>query len=63
MAGCDPLKDEGIAYAKALKKSGNSVDVLEFKGQIHGFLTIGAKISDTRKLITLVCERINNSFS
>ena len=63
LAGCDPLKDEGIAYAKALKKSGNSVEVFEFKGQIHGFLTMGAKISDTRKLITLVCERINNSFS
>ena len=34
----------------------------EFKGQIHGFLTMGAKISDTSKLITLVCDRINDSF-
>ena len=34
LAGCDPLKDEGIAYAKALRKSDNSVEVFEFKGKI-----------------------------
>ena len=62
VAGCDPLRDEGIAYGEALKKAGNNVEIKIFKGQIHGFLTMGARISDTNKLIKLVSEKITNSF-
>ena len=62
VAGCDPLRDEGIAYGEKLKKAGNKVDIKIFKGQIHGFLTMGARISDTNKLIKLVSEKITNSF-
>ena len=62
VAGCDPLRDEGIAYGEALKKAGNKVEIKIFKGQIHGFLTMGARISDTNKLIKLVSEKITNSF-
>ncbi len=61
VAGCDPLKDEGIAYGKLLKKAGNKSEIEIFNGQIHGFLTMGARISDTSKLIDLVCKRINKS--
>ena len=56
VAGCDPLKDEGKAFAKAL------VELFEFKGQIHGFLTMGARISDTKKLINLICRKIDEAF-
>ena len=62
VAGCDPLRDEGIAYGEALKKAGNNVEIKIFKGQIHGFLTMGARIRDTNKLIKLVSEKITNSF-
>ena len=62
VAGCDPLRDEGIAYGEALQKAGNNVEIKIFKGQIHGFLTMGARISDTNKLIKLVSEKITNSF-
>lgn len=62
VAGCDPLKDEGIAYGEALKKAGNSVETITFDGQIHGFLTMGARISDTAKLISLISNQINNVF-
>ena len=47
---------------KHLKKQGNNVEIKIFKGQIHGFLTMGARISDTNKLIKLVSEKITNSF-
>ena len=62
VAGCDPLKDEGIAYGEALIKAGNNVEIKIFEGQIHGFLTMGARISDTNKLIKLVSKSINKSF-
>ena len=62
VAGCDPLKDEGIAYGEALKKAGNITETKIFHGQIHGFLTMGARISDANKLIKLVCKKIDESF-
>jgi acetyl esterase len=37
IAGFDPLRDEGLAYADALRAAGNFVRVLVFSGLIHGF--------------------------
>lgn len=62
LAGCDPLKDEGIAYGKKLLKAGNNVETKVFDGQIHGFLTMGARINDTAALISLVGNRIDSAF-
>lgn len=40
VAGCDPLKDEGLAYADALRGAGGTVQQLFFAGGIHGFMTM-----------------------
>jgi acetyl esterase len=37
-AGCDPLCDEGEAYARALEKSKVPVTFRHFPGQMHGFI-------------------------
>jgi acetyl esterase len=38
---CDPLCDEGVAYARRLEREGVRVTHLHFSDQIHGFVSMG----------------------
>jgi acetyl esterase len=40
IAGHDPLRDEGIAFAGALSAAGVSTTRLDYEGGIHGFMTM-----------------------
>ncbi len=42
VAGYDPLRDEGEAYARRLHDDGVHVTVRRYPGMVHGFLVIGA---------------------
>jgi len=46
VAGCDPLRDEGIAYAQALEKTGVKVKLHEFEGMIHAYMLLDALVVD-----------------
>lgn len=45
-AGCDPLRDEGIAYANALKERNVSVEHHAFDGMIHAFMLLESLVED-----------------
>ncbi|RAJ56515.1 acetyl esterase [Streptomyces sp. Amel2xB2] len=45
-AGCDPLCDEGRAYAERLRRAGVPVTEAHFPGMFHGFLGAGSLLPD-----------------
>jgi acetyl esterase len=44
-AECDPIKDDGEAYAARLRADGVPVDIIRYDGQIHGFFTMPGVMS------------------
>lgn len=50
-AQCDPLRDEGRAYADKLSESGTGVTYIEYKGMIHAFMPLYPVIKEGRRAI------------
>lgn len=46
-AGLDPLRDEGEAYAEAMRSAGVAVEAIRYDGLIHGFFQMSAVIEAT----------------
>jgi acetyl esterase len=49
VAECDPLHDEGVAYAEALRRAGNAVTLSDYPGMIHPFFSMGGAVDAGRK--------------
>lgn len=48
LAECDPLVDEGLAYADKLRAAGVAVDLEIYRGVVHGFIAFGRVIAEAR---------------
>ena len=44
IAGCDPLRDEGIAYGQALSQLGVKVEQHSFDGMIHAYMLLDSMV-------------------
>jgi acetyl esterase len=49
LAECDPLHDEGVAYARHLQAGGVKVDLQVYPGMTHDFLRMGAIIDEAEE--------------
>jgi len=60
VAGCDPLRDEGVAYAGLLEHFGVKVELLEAEGMIHGFLSLGGIIPECLDVVDDLAEHMHH---
>ena len=57
-AGCDPLLDEGKAYADRLAAAGVPVEYRCFDGTIHAFLSFAAQLPVAHDALAFVASRL-----
>ncbi|HTT58572.1 MAG TPA: alpha/beta hydrolase [Acidimicrobiales bacterium] len=58
VAECDPLRDEGVAYAGLLEHFDVSVELLEAEGMVHGFLEMGGVVPEALAIVDDVAAHL-----
>lgn len=58
LAECDPLHDEGLAYAERLRQAGNAVELVEYPGMAHGFFGWRPVVPASEAAQNLACARL-----
>jgi acetyl esterase len=59
----DPLRDEGDAYAAALKKAGVAVDHSQYAGAVHGFFMFFSEFDVSRRSMNEASEWLKAQFA
>lgn len=62
VAGYDPLRDEGVDYAKRLIEAGNRVRLANYEGMIHGFYLMGGAVDAARRAVAESAEVLREAF-
>jgi acetyl esterase len=57
----DPLRDEGEAYAEALRAAGNEVTVTRYDGMIHGFLELSGFVPEGKVARDQACQALREA--
>jgi acetyl esterase len=59
----DPLRDEGLAYAKRLREAGVSVKASHYDGMIHGFFWMAGALDRGKEVIAEMGNELRKQFS
>mgnify|MGYP001477074634 CR=1 FL=1 len=62
-AGFDVLRDEGRAYAEALKKAGVAVEHVNYDGMIHGFFTMQKAFDEARAAVKTAAGKLRDALA
>ena len=60
-AEVDPLRDEGEAYAEAMRKSGVNVKLKRYNGVCHGFFSMASMIDKGRQAVADASEELRSA--
>ena len=58
VAGFDPLRDQGMAYAEALRAAGRPVELLEEAELVHGFADFAGVVPAARRAVDRIVRRV-----
>jgi acetyl esterase/lipase len=59
----DPLRDEGVLYARALERAGARARHVSHAGLIHHFYGLGAVVPSARAALTAIGEELREAFA
>lgn len=62
LAECDPLVDEGVAYADKLRAAGVAVDLEIYRGVTHEFIKMGRAIPEARQAHADAARALRTAF-
>lgn len=63
VAECDPLHDEGVAYAAHLKEAGVAVDMKLYAGMTHDFMRMGAIVDEAEEALEWIADSLQVAFA
>jgi acetyl esterase len=63
LAECDPLVDEGIAYADRLRLAGVSVELELYRGLTHDFIKMGRVLSEAAEAQQVAAQAVRGAFN
>jgi acetyl esterase/lipase len=62
-AECDPIRDQGEAYARRLEEAGVPVTLKRYEGAIHAFFQLGGVIDSGRQAIGDAAAALRHAFA
>ena len=63
LAECDPLVDEGLAYADRLRVAGVPVALELYRGLTHDFIKMGRALAEAQQAQAVAAEALKEAFS